>query len=164
MASSQDNSAAKNKQSGDSKRMDQVATVIVLRALGQIAREHAIDVYEMVGIGRGDPLVDWTAAGFDDFQEVTLDAAINEAALIETVSIPSAKFQTLHKQRLAFQILGDSISDDDSKIIKKELEDNLSNEQFQEQRKAEAAVQTAENEAGAEPPTPPKKGNDDGSA
>jgi hypothetical protein len=130
MALSVENSAAALQRSAESKQIDQAATATILRALGQKMRDHAVEVYEMVAAGRGDEAVTWTMAGMERFNEQSIDALVDQAGTVDTLSIPSATFQRLWTFMLARRLLGDNATEDDLDSIQKELEENVSNEQF----------------------------------
>lgn len=130
MAKAAENSPAVHQRSGRSKEIDQSATSIVLAALGQFVREHGINIHEMAGAGRKDPPILWTASGMEDYDADSKEKQIEEATLLETVSIPSATFQQIRLGKLAKVVLGTSASDEQIEQIEEELEANITNEQF----------------------------------
>jgi hypothetical protein len=130
MAQSVDNSGAALQRSAESKQADQSSTITVLKEFGRIVREHAVDMHEMVGRGRGETPVTWTGKGMDAYDEDTADEKVVQAQTMELVSLPSAKFQQLFKYEVARSILGDNVSAEDLETIKEELEENITNEQF----------------------------------
>jgi len=131
MALSVDNSAAALQRSAESKQVDQSASYVVLREFGKIVREHAIELHEVVQVGRGDPkAVMWGAAGMDSYSDASVDAMVTQAQSMELISIPSASFQRAFKFQLAKRVLGDSVEEDVLDEIRDELEENITNEQY----------------------------------
>lgn len=131
MAMSVDNSGAALQRSGESKQVDQSATAIVLREFGKIAREHAIEMHEMAQAGRQDPqVVTWSVEGMDGYSDTTVDTVVTMAQTLEAVPIPSATFQREWKMQLCRRVLGDSVDEEKLEDIRKELEQNITNEQF----------------------------------
>lgn len=128
LALSQENSAAAMQRSAQSKQVDQVATAIVLGALGGIVREHVTKIYEMVGFGRRDPLITWRAYGLDDFDKISTDALIDEVTRVEMISLPSPAFQKTYKHKLARRLLGSEMTDELDEEIGKDLESHISDE------------------------------------
>lgn len=130
MAQSVDNSGAALQRSADSKQVDQQSTAIILRALGQILKEHVVEVMELVQRGRGDKEVGWRPEGMEKYDEISVSGLLEQAEVIDTVSIPSATFKQLWTYNLARRILGDNAEEEDLENIRKELEENVTNEQF----------------------------------
>ncbi len=131
MALSVDNSGAALQRSADSKSIDQAATSVVLGALGQIVREHAIEIYRLVAAGRGDAAMSWTAEGMDDFDDITSGSLIEQAMNLEAVQIPSATFQVQYRFGIAKKLLGPKTSDKMLDEIKAQLETALTPELYQ---------------------------------
>jgi hypothetical protein len=131
MALSVDNSAAALGRSADSKQMDSTATAVVLRAIGQLVREHVRRILVLVEKGRGDKPVTWAISGMEKFNDISTDALVQQALTVETVSIPSATFQQVWKYKVAKRLLGDDATEAQMEEVLQELEQNISNEQFQ---------------------------------
>lgn len=131
MAQSIDNSAAALQRSADSKQVDQAMTAIVLKALAQIITRHAIDVYELVGLVRGDGEIDWTCKGMDQFGTTPVADQLQQAQTLDLISIPSATFQILYKSKLAKAILGEDADDEDRDKIDNELNKAITQDQFE---------------------------------
>jgi hypothetical protein len=144
MAMSVDNSAAAAGRSADSKQVDQAAGAVVLKALGTYVREHLEDVLNLVATGRKDN-IRIAAKGMDNFDDVTLTTLVQDAIGLSTVSIPSAHFQKKFKLKLAKLGLGSDITEEDVDKISKELEDNVTQDEFD----AEAEAKTIGHEATA---------------
>ncbi len=131
MAMSVDNSAAALQRSGESKQVDQESTAIVLREFGKIAREHAVQMHEMVQSGRQDKSIStWSVEGMDGYSDTSVDTMVTMAQSLEVISIPSATFQREWKVQLARRILGDSVDEEKLEDIRKELEETITNEMF----------------------------------
>lgn len=130
MSMSVDNSAAALQRSGESKMVDQGATSKLLTALGFLVREHAIGIVRAAERLRQDTPVEWSATGMDKYDDVDAGTLIEEETQLEAISMPSATFQVLRKMRLAQKYLGEEATDEDLARIRKEFEQNISNEQF----------------------------------
>lgn len=130
MALSVDNSVAALQRSAESKQVDTAATAIILKALSQIVERHALGVYEMVGLVRGDEEIEWNVKGMEEFGQVPVDSLLKQAQTLELISIPSATFQRLVKSNLAKTILGQNADEEDLDTIDEELEKNLPNEMY----------------------------------
>lgn len=128
MALSVDNSGAALQRSADSKAIDAAVTAVVLRALAGYVREHALDIYRTIQIGRKDPEVVWSAVGMEDFDDSTAGALIEQALSLEAVRIPSATFQVAYKFQIAKRLLGNDADEDTLDLIKEELENAISQE------------------------------------
>lgn len=144
MALSVDNSGAALQRSADSKAIDQAVAAVVLGALGVYVREHAIEIYQMVQVGRGDSdpgddAREWTAHGMDDFDDTTAAALIEQALNLEAVQIPSATFQVEYRFGIAKRLLGAKTSQETLQKVRKELEGTLTQESFTVAKDAEAA-------------------------
>jgi len=130
MALSVDNSAAALQRSAESKQVDKSATMVILRSLGQTVKEHLIEVLEMVARGRGDKEVEWTPEGLEKFDEVAVEALMEQATTVDTISIPSATFKQIWIFQIARRLLGENATDEELDQIRAELEANITNEQF----------------------------------
>lgn len=141
MAASVENSGVALKRSGESKRMDHVETLAVLKTLGQYGREHISDIYEMVGAGRGDALMNWKADGWNNFKDLTLDTLVTDMVALEEVSLPSEEYQIRRKLRFMLSDLGDGIPDDVKEQMEAELRKNVPKQMKQlEEMKVAAPV------------------------
>jgi hypothetical protein len=127
MARSVDNTGAALKRSAASKQADASSTSIVLRAIGILGRKFAVDILDLVSRGRGDQDLKWSASGFDQFDDVSMDSFISEAGIVETMSIPSQAFQVDYKFELARRLVPGA-SEDRLKQYRQELERNITAE------------------------------------
>lgn len=131
MALSVDNSGAALQRSADSKAVDQAAAAVILRALGTLCREHVRDVYEMVAAGRGDADIgEFTIAGMDNFDDVTLSQLVIDAQALSTVGIPSATFEKKFKFKLVKLALGADATETDLEEIETELDEAITQDQL----------------------------------
>lgn len=130
MAMSVDNSAAALQRSGESKQLDAAATCVVLGALGKFGRGHSERVVALAQTGRKDAPAKFTATGMDNFDETTLAALLEEQAALETISIPSPTYQRMRKMRIVRRDLGDEVDEKTLGVIEKELEHNITAEQY----------------------------------
>lgn len=130
MALTFDNSPSALRRSGESKAQDKASHTVVLTGLAEFVRDHAIDIFTTVSIGRGDELI-WTASGMNKFDNYSVRDIIEDAEKLELISIPSQTFQVLHKHAVAkykLEDLGCEATEEDLKTIREELEENLSPE------------------------------------
>lgn len=158
LAMASDNSAAALGRSGDSKAQDKAATSVLLIALGEYLRDHATDIHELASAGRGDKIT-WTASGADTFDPIALSELVEQAVVLEGVSIPSATFQRLWKAGLAKRLVAADAGEDDLRTIDEELEENITADQFDpaamaraEAAAAAAAAPRPRGQPGAQPP------------
>lgn len=142
MAQSVDNSGAALQRSGDSKAIDAAVGAVILRALGTFLREHLEDLLGTIAQGRKDNHA-FAAKGMDNFDDVTLTQLVLDAIGISTVQIQSATFQKLFKYKVAKLALGADVDETDLEEIKKELDTNVTNDEFA----AEAEAKTAQHQA-----------------
>lgn len=126
MAMSIDNKGAALRRSGESKQIDASSTAVILSELGRRGRDFIEDIYEMVSRGRGDGLM-FKAAGLDQFDTITMDTLVNEAAIVETISIPSPTFQSLYKYEIVRRALPGA-TEDQLKLIRIELSKSITME------------------------------------
>ncbi len=110
--------------SGESKEQDRVAMTIVLQALGQRVREHAIEVLQAISIGRGEEALgkEWKVEGMEQFDSISLGNELENGLSLQEIEIPSATFRILWLMDLVKAKLGDKASPEDLDIIEKELE------------------------------------------
>jgi hypothetical protein len=160
LAAASDNSAASSGRSANSKQADQQTMLIVLRELGRRVRCHAEDIFEMVSAGRGEPDRTFSAQGADQFDAVSMDSLVTEAALLETIPIPSPTFQALYKFELVRGALPGA-TEEQLEVIMSELEQGITAEE--ELKKASTDVQMSRVQDGQLPgePPPPEPGAQD---
>lgn len=115
-------SAAALSRSGESKAQDRLAQSIVLRALGQIVREFAARVLELMRDGRGDADVRFTLKGLENFDATSVPELLAEATQVALLEIPSAAFQAAYKAKVAKNALGEDATPELMAQIKAELE------------------------------------------
>jgi hypothetical protein len=115
-------SAAAIGRSGESKAQDKAATVVVLRSLGQLVRDHAQSVLDLVNRGRGDGVEEFTLRGMERFESDDLGQLITEAQNITLVDIPSATFKAEYYTSIASSALRDLATPEVQEQIKAELE------------------------------------------
>lgn len=127
MAQSVDNSGAALQRAASSKQLDRIATSIVLSELGSYARKFLRTVYLLAAAARGEE-VNPKITGYDGYDDATTDDLVQQAVVLETVTIPSQTFHVLSKTRLARNLLGKDASDEDIEKIRNELETNITPE------------------------------------
>lgn len=148
MAMSVDNSGAALQRSGESKAIDQAAAAVILRALGVLLKEHLEELLGIVATGRADNTA-FCAHGMDSFDDITLSQLVIDAIGIESVNIPSAKFNKLWKLKVAKIALGPDASEEDIQDISEELEGVVTQDSFEAESDAKLAQHGA-NQASAE--------------
>lgn len=99
------NTGATAKRSGESKREDRSATLVILEFLGDQIREKCEMVYDVVSDGRAEGEPGWKASGIDSYDEDDLEAIIAEATELEMVTIPSKTWKIEHAKKVAFATL-----------------------------------------------------------
>ena len=104
MAASVGNDSNTMRRSGESKIQDRYAETVVLKALGQIVRAFAVEVYECIAEARGERVV-WTAHGLETFDFDDRVDLINEAVQMDLVTIPSPTWKRAYKTDMAFRLL-----------------------------------------------------------
>lgn len=130
MALAANNSSAALGRSGKSKAQDKAATAVVLAHLGELLRRHAKEVFDLARRGRRDPETTWSASGMESFENADVAEVIQNATLVDMLKIPSETFQRLRIFANARRILGPSATPDQLEAIRKELERNVSAEEF----------------------------------
>lgn len=130
MALAANNSSAALGRSGDSKLQDKASAVVVLVALGGLLRKHAVDVHNLASKGRKDPPTTWAAHGMRSFDLADISTVIADATMIDGLKIPSETFQRLRIYGVARRILGVTATPEQLRKIEKELERNVSAEEF----------------------------------
>ena len=131
MALAANNSAAALGRSGESKAQDKASADVILVALGELARAHAIEVAELAAAGRMDPPMEWTAHGMQDFDGEDLKNAVDEAALIDKLSIPSFTWKRLRTFHNAKKTLRGIANPEQLEEIRAELEKSITEESMQ---------------------------------
>ena len=143
MAQSIDNSGAALQRSAESKTVDQVATAIVLKALGQLVGKHTLEVLDLVGRGRGEvkdgePLYVWIAKGMDEYQSTSLTSLLEQMQIIDTIGCHSPTAARMLEGKYLKMAIGDDGNEETWGKIEDELERNLPDEMFK--KKAETPL------------------------
>jgi hypothetical protein len=150
-----DNTDAAVRRSGESKKQDAKPLAVVLSFLAKETLEWANRVYAAIAQARGER-VKWQANGLDSYDAEDTEALIAEGQAVESISIRSRTFHVRHQQKLARGFLP-RISVEDRAAIEKEIEANISAEEFSEPAAPAAPF-------GADPlddgPTDPDEGDD----
>lgn len=126
MAASVGNDSNTMRRSGESKKQDRYAETIVLRALGQLVKAFAVEVYEIMAEARGE-LVVWSAHGLDNFDFDDRADLMNEAVQMDLVSIPSPTWSRAYKTQMAFRLIP-NLPPETQEQIRKEIAANLTSE------------------------------------
>lgn len=142
MAQSVDNSGGALRRSAESRHVDMSSSRIICLELGRYFKELAVDIYQKVAVGRKEKYK-WTSAGFDSFDEVSVNDFVSEAGRMEQVEIPSDTFQTLYKFELAKRLLPGTTPEQQQKILK-ELEKGVKESAELEKELAEAEIASKE--------------------
>jgi hypothetical protein len=155
-----DNSGAALQRSGASKAIDKAGESVVLTALGGYVRDHAVAVMAMAAVGRGDKGLKWKAQGMESYEDVSLDALVEQEAVLETIPIPSATFQVERKYELARRQLGERATPEMLEKIHTELEQAITAESLMPLLPGEVPADGAgagDDDPDGEPVTPPAK-------
>lgn len=144
MAASVDNSGAALQRSGESKSMDLRHTATVLKWLGQRVAEHAVEVLQLVGCGRGDPEVEWQIHGMEEFDAPDPAGMLAEAQIVSTLDLNSPTFQALYKFKVAKALTGDDADGEDLDKMQTEFEQNNPPEEFNPEDRRRMAMETAQ--------------------
>lgn len=137
-------SAAAIGRSGESKAQDRAATVVVLRSLGQLVRDHAQSVLDLVNKGRGDGVDEFVLHGMERFDSDDLGVIITEAQNLSLVDIPSPTFKSSYFAGVAESALRDRATPELAEQIKNELEMAYSLDQQASDAGSQAATKQAE--------------------
>lgn len=145
MALAQDTSGAMLRRSADSKRQDSVAQEIVLGAIGKRVLAFGKATAKCLQVGRGEN-VDETpdVKGYARFNVMNAEDVINQAAILQTVKIPSARLQIEIAYQCAIAWLGDNATPDMLAEIRMQLEKAITQDQVMQMLKQLLT-----------PPTPP---------
>jgi hypothetical protein len=130
MANAVDNSGAALKRSGESKSMDMALTAVLLKAYAADVTEFGLRILRVVEQARGDEPTEWKIIGLDGYEESTVDGLLEQAAVVDAVSIPSATFKRAWCYSLASRLLGPAATQEMLGDIRKELEQNVTNEEY----------------------------------
>jgi hypothetical protein len=123
------NSAAAQKQSGESKKQDKKGECLVYLALGELARGWVVDVLEMAAAGRGERATSFEVKGLDSYDDLSLEALVNQEAVVETIPVRSQTFQVERQYNFASRYLPGATPEVLQKI-RQELEANIAPEEF----------------------------------
>lgn len=148
MALSFDNSASSLRRSGDSKSQDKRDSAVILNALGVLIHEFTIKLYETLSNGRGDK-IEITISGMEDFDEAHFSSSVQEAAVLESVPIPSKTFHHRYKLNLAKAALGHTVDSESMAKISQELEANLP-DTFEDKQQGEVQKQGTAQDSSSE--------------
>lgn len=129
MALGADTKGAVIKRSAESKGKDGEAATVILGELGELLRPHGTQVATTAAALRS--LVrDWRCKGLENFDAAALQDQIDQAVLLEGVSIPSATYQKKRKLRLVRSDLGAEATPEVMEAIEKELDGAITQDQF----------------------------------
>ena len=137
MALAANNSAGALKRSGDSKAQDKAAASVVLQAIGEFARRHAVEIHDLAAAGRRDSPLSWSVHGMQDFDIEGLKDAIEEAAVVQTLTIPSPTFHQIYRYSIASKAVSGMATPEQLEQIRGEINAGTTAEEFDPQRKME---------------------------
>jgi len=120
MALGLDNNAETVGRSADSKAEDNAATRIMLNAYGMIMAEVIEETYEMISDARGDKDISWSIEGFSGYDTATAPEVISNAMNAQMLNIPSKRFLTEIKTKVAWATMPEA-SQDVKDEIRKEI-------------------------------------------
>jgi len=84
-----------------------------------------VNIITLAARGRGDSTLAWTASGMDSYDDVSLDALVEQEAMLETIPIPSPTFQVERKLELARRHMGERATQELLEKIREELEKTI---------------------------------------
>lgn len=155
VAMSVDNTGAAMQRSGDSRALDYKMTALLLYALAKLVKEHCLRVLKLIEVGRKETKpANWVCLGMDSYDQTSLTELMNQANVVDTISIPSATFKRLWCFSLAQRLLDAGATQEQLDLIWKELEENITNEEFQMPGMSDMAF--------GDPMAPPKEDPKDG--
>jgi hypothetical protein len=120
------NTASTVQRSGESKKEDRSATIVILDFLGDELRECAEMVYDIVSDGRADD-AEWEASGVDSYDDDDRTLLIEEATEIGMLNIPSPTFHRIYTTGLACTLVPKA-SQAVKQAIADEIEKNFTDE------------------------------------
>jgi hypothetical protein len=130
MALAQDTSGAMLRRSADSKRQDSVAQEIVLGAIGKRVIVFGKSTAKCLQVGRGEDVEETPdLKGYSRFNVMNSEDVINQAAILQTVKIPSARLQIEIAYQCAIAWLGDNATPDMLAEIRMQLEKAITQDQ-----------------------------------
>lgn len=130
MALAQDTSGAMLRRSADSKRQDSVAQEIVLGSVGKRIIVFGTSVAKTLQVGRGEDVEDVPEVkGYQHFNTTNSEDLVNQALNLETVKIPSARFQIEKAYQVATAFLGDNAGPEILQEIRQQLEKAITQDQ-----------------------------------
>lgn len=131
MALGADTKGAVIRRSAESKGKDGEAATVILRELGDLLRPHGAQVAAAAARVRSPMVsVGWDCKGLENFDAAALQDQIDQAVLIEGVSIPSATYQVRRKLRLVRSDLGADATPEVMEMVEQELEQAITQDQF----------------------------------
>ena len=133
--------------SGLSKQKDGESTAKVLTALGQLVRQFAREVYDLVAATRDEDVV-WAVHGLDSYQTDDREQVIDEALALAEVAIPSETFRIEHAVRVAQKVIP-GMPPETIAQIRSEIVKGVGQEQMVKDVEREAHVDEVQN---PEPP------------
>jgi len=158
MAASVSNKPSSIGRSGLSKQKDHESTAKVLRALGEIVRGFAVQIYETIAEARGENVI-WTAHGLDSYEVADRQEVLEEAIQLDAIQIPSVTFKKAIKYATAQKLLI-GVDPNTLATIKDEIEDGVEGEHEIHELKQEVTKDALENpEAAVTQPVQPVKPN-----
>lgn len=131
MALGADTKGAVIRRSAESKGKDGEAAAVILAELGELLRPHGAEVASTAARVRSPGKVEgWSCRGFESFEAAALQDQIDQAVLLEGVSIPSATYQIRRRLRLVRADLGADATPEVMAEIEKELQGAITQDQF----------------------------------
>jgi len=122
MAASNEARGAALRRSAESKAVDTSKEHIVQYAIGNVLRDHLLDVLETVAVGRGDKGLTWTVKGMEDFADVDPAGEINEATLLASIPWNSPTFEAAWRLRKIRNLMGEEATLEFMEKVQGELE------------------------------------------
>ena len=120
------NTASTVQRSGESKKEDRSATLVILDFLGDTVREMAQSVYDRVSDGRAEK-AEWKASGVDSYDDEDRTLLIEEATEVGMLNIPSPTFHRKYLGTVAVTLVPKASQAEKAAILE-EIEKNFTDE------------------------------------
>lgn len=132
MALGADTKGAVIRRSAESKGKDGEAATVILGELGELLRPHGAQVATAAARVRSPAIgAEWQCKGLENFDAAALQDQIDQAVILEGVSIPSATYQKRRKLRLVRADLGADATPEVMEAVERELEVAITQDQYQ---------------------------------
>lgn len=124
-----DNNAAALRRSADSKAHDRAEKCVIFNTVGQLVRDHARDIFDLISAVRGDVMPGhWQPCGMDKFDATDVVGIITNAVDMATMDIPSKTHKVLTALAVSRAFHGEDLGEATFTKIEEELIANIHDE------------------------------------